>query len=158
MKSQESKYGMTLVEMLIVVAVIAMLASMVIALAGRIGSQAKEKGLENVFSLLESALQEYYEYWKVFPDPNKPPYLTHSAALYGQLQATPSSRKILENIDRSLIKNNPAAIDMPQIYDVWGTLLDYRYVPGETFPELISAGPDRMFATADDISSKQKKQ
>ena len=159
MKSQESKYGMTLVEMLIVVALIAMLATMVIAVAARIGSQAKEKGLQNIFSLLESALQEYYEYWNVFPDPNKPSYLTHSAALYGQLQVTPSSRKILENIDSSLIKNNPAAIvDMPQISDVWGTLLDYRYVPGDTFPELISAGPDRMFATADDISSKNKKQ
>jgi prepilin-type N-terminal cleavage/methylation domain-containing protein len=158
MKSQQPKYGMTLVEMLIVVAVIAVLATMVIALAARIGTQAKEKGLETVFSLLESALQEYYEYWSVFPDPNKPPYLTHSAALYGQLQATPTSRKILENLDRSLVKNNPAAtVDMPQIYDVWGTLLDYRYVPGETFPELVSAGPDRMFATADDISSKKKK-
>ena len=158
MKSRESKYGMTLVEMLIVVAMIAMLATIVIAVAARIGSQAKEKGLQNVFSLLESALQEYYEYWNVFPDPNKPSYLTHSAALYGQLQATPSSRKILENIDTSLIKNNPAAVDMPQIYDVWAILLDYRYVPGDTFPELISAGPDKMFATADDISSKKKKQ
>lgn len=158
MKSRESKYGMTLVEMLIVVAMIAMLATIVIAVAARIGSQVKEKGLQNIFSLLESALQEYYEYWNVFPDPNKPPYLTHSAALYGQLQATPSSRKILENIDSSLIKNNPAAVGMPQIYDVWGILLDYRYVPGDTFPELISAGPDKAFATADDISSKKKKQ
>jgi prepilin-type N-terminal cleavage/methylation domain-containing protein len=155
MKSRESKYGMTLVEMLIVVA---MIATIVIAVAARIGSQVKEKGLQNIFSLLESALQEYYEYWNVFPDPNKPPYLTHSAALYGQLQGTPSSRKILENIDTSLIKNNPAAVGMPQIYDVWGILLDYRYVPGDTFPELISAGPDKAFATADDISSKKKKQ
>lgn len=155
MKSQESKFGLTLVEMLIVVALIAVLATMVIALAARIGTQTKEKGLQNVFSLLESALQEYYEYWNIFPDPNKPPYLTHSAALYGQLQATPASRKVLENIDRSLIKNNPGAVDMPQIYDVWGILLDYRYVPTDTFPELISAGPDRMFATADDISSKK---
>ena len=157
MKSQESECGLTLVEMLVVVALIAVLASMVVAIAGRIGSQAKEKSLENSFSLLESALQEYYEYWNTFPDPNKPPYLTHSAALYGQLQATPSSRKILENINNSLIKNNPGAVDMPQIYDPWDIILDYRYVPGDTFPELISAGPDRIFATADDISSKKKK-
>jgi len=157
MKSQESKYGITLVEMLIVVAVIAILATMVIAVAARIGSQTKEKGLENVFSVLESALQEYYEYWNVFPDPNKPLYLTHSAALYGQLQATPASRKILENIDKSLIKNVPAAtVDMPQIYDPWGIALDYKYVLGDTFPELVSAGPDRMFATVDDISSKKR--
>jgi prepilin-type N-terminal cleavage/methylation domain-containing protein len=155
MKNQETEYGITLVEMLVVVALIAILAGMVIAVAARISSQAKEKGIQNTFSLLESALQEYYEYWNTFPDPNKPPYLTHSAALYGQLQATPSSRKILENIDNSLIKNNPGAVDMPQIYDPWDIILDYRYVPGDTFPELISAGPDRTFATVDDISSKK---
>jgi len=157
MKSHEPKHGLTLVEMLIVVALIAILASMVMAIAGRIAGQTKEKGLEDIFALLESALQEYYEYWNAFPDPNKPPYLTHSAALYGQLQATPSSRKILENIDKSLIKNNPAAVGMLQLCDPWGTVLDYKYVPGDTFPELISAGPDRIFATADDISSKNIK-
>jgi type II secretory pathway pseudopilin PulG len=148
---------MTLVEILIVVAVIAVLASMVMAIAARIDTQAKEKALQNMFALLENALQEYYDFWKIFPDPNKPGYLTHSAALYGQLQSTPSSRKILENIDDSLVKNNPnaaAGIDMPQLYDPWRTVLDYRYMPGDTFPELISAGPDKIFATADDIRSK----
>lgn len=140
--------------MLIVVAVVALLATMVIGIASRIDNQTKEKGLENILALLEGALQEYYEYWSTFPDPNKPPYPTHSAALYGQLQSTPSSREILKEIDDSLIKNNPAVVDMPQIYDPWGTVLDYRYVPGDNFPELISAGPDRKFGTADDIASR----
>jgi prepilin-type N-terminal cleavage/methylation domain-containing protein len=156
MKSHKAKQGMTLVEILIVVAVVVILATMVFAIAARIDNQTKEKGLKNTLALLESALQEYYEYWRAFPDPNKPPYLTHSAALYGQLQSTPSSRQIVENIDDSFIKNNPDAvgIDMPELYDPWGTVLDYRYVLGDTFPELISAGRDKMFATADDISSK----
>lgn len=155
MKSHKYKYGLSLVEMLIVVAVIALLATMVIGIAGRIDNQSKERGVKAVFALLESGLQEYYEYWSSFPDPNKPPYLTHSAALYGQLRSTPSSREILKGIDDSLIKNIPAAVDMPQIYDLWGTALDYRYVAGDNFPELISAGADRVFGTADDISSKK---
>ncbi|MFQ6034835.1 MAG: type II secretion system protein [Sedimentisphaerales bacterium] len=154
MKSRKYKTGATLVEMVIVVAIIALLATMVINIVSRVENQAKEKGLANTFSLLDSALQEYYEYWEVFPDPNKPTYLTHSASLYGQLHSTPSSRKILEKISDSLIKNNPDAANMPQIYDPWGTVLEYRYVPGNNFPELISAGPDKVFDTADDISSR----
>lgn len=154
MKTRRYTYGFTLVEMLIVVAVVALLTGMVIGIAARIDSQSKEKGLKSTFALLEGALQEYYEYWKVFPDPNQPPYLTHSAALYGQLHSTPSSRKILDKISDSLIRSNPGAVDMPQIHDPWGTALDYRYIPGNNFPELVSAGPDRIFGTADDMSNK----
>ena len=32
-----------------------------------------------------------------------------------------------------------------------GSLLDYRYTPGESFPLLVSAGPDKLFGTIDDI-------
>jgi general secretion pathway protein G len=153
MKSHEYNAGFTLVEMLIVVAIIALLATMVVGLAGRIDTQSKERALKSTFGLLDSALQEYYDYWKdspvPFPDPNKPPYLTHSAALYGQLYSTPTSRKILEKISSKLIRDNP-----PQIYDPWGTVLDYRYTLGDNFPMLVSAGPDRKFDTTDDISSR----
>jgi hypothetical protein len=45
---------------------------------------------------------------------------------------------------------------VPEIYDPWGTPLDYRYEAGENFPELISAGPDRKFGNADDITNRKK--
>ncbi|HUS73826.1 MAG TPA: type II secretion system protein [Sedimentisphaerales bacterium] len=154
MKNYEHKTGLTLVEMLIVVAIIVILTTLVIGIATRIDDQSKEQLTENTMAMLESALQEYYEYWKSFPDPNQPPYLTHSAALYGQLQSTLSSRKILDKISDSLIKSNPLAVNMLEIYDPWETALDYRYVPSNNFPELISAGPDNNFGTADDISSR----
>ena len=149
MKSCGYKAGFTLIEMLIVVAVIAILATMVVGLATRIDNQSKERALKSTFTLLDSALQEYYEYWNAFPDPNKPPYLTHSAALYGQLYSTPTSRQILEKISAKLLRDNP-----PQIYDLWGMVLDYRYVPGDNFPLLLSAGPDRTFGTGDDVTSR----
>jgi len=44
--------------------------------------------------------------------------------------------------------------DKWQMCDVWGTALDYIYVPGDNFPELISAGPDRKFDTGDDIRNQ----
>jgi len=150
MKSCKYEAGFTLVEMLIVVAIIALLATMVVGLATRIDNQAKERGLKSTFTLLDGALQEYYDYWNAFPDPNKPPYLTHhSAALYDQLYSTPTSRKILEEISSKLIRDNP-----PQIYDPWGTPLDYRYTLGDNFPMLVSAGPDKKPGSGDDISSR----
>ena len=34
-------------------------------------------------------------------------------------------------------------------------VIDYIYVTGDNFPDLVSAGPDKIFGTADDISNKQ---
>ena len=141
--------------MVIAVGIVGMLAAMIITLAVRFDNQAKERGLKSTMTLLEDALQEYYDYWETFPDPNQNSYPTTSAALYGQLYSIPQSRKILELINDSCITNNPQAPDsMPQICDPWGVVLEYRYSTGDTFPILISAGPDKIFGTADDIKGK----
>ena len=143
-----------MVEILVAMIIVAVLASITISVVSHIDNQSNEKGLQSTFALLDSALQEYYGFWNGFPDPNMPPYFTHSAALYGQLDNTPETRKILEGISEKLIRNNPDQADMPEIYDPWGTIIDYRYVPGETFPKLVSAGPDKVFGTADDFDNK----
>jgi len=68
----------------------------------------------------------------------------------------PESRKILGRITEALVKNEYGTIDTPpEIYDPWGTVIDYIYdVAGDNFPVLVSAGPDKIFGTADDISNK----
>lgn len=165
MKRRRYNAGFTLVEMLIVVAVIAILAAMVVGLAGRIDTQSKERALKSTFALLDSALQEYYEFEGSFPsqpekDFTKAP--AHSECLYRALYSIPDSRTILEKVNGSLIQNNfnPDA-NTPEIYDPWHTndknkrrVLDYIYTPGDNFPLLISTGPDGIFDTADDISSR----
>jgi prepilin-type N-terminal cleavage/methylation domain-containing protein len=158
MKRHKYKYGITLVEILVAVAIIAILATMVIGVASRINNQAKEHGLESTFAMLESALQEYHEGTGKFPEQPEKNSLNapiHSEFLYRELNLMPESRKILEKITKSLIKNEYATVDtQPEIYDPWGTVMDYIYVPGNNFPEFISAGPDKIFGTADDISNK----
>ena len=158
MKRYKYKYGITLVEILVVVAIIAMLATMVIGISSRINDQSKERGLESTFTLLESALQEYCEGTGKFPEQPEKNYanaLIHSEYLYRELDLMPESRKILGRIAESLIKNEYGTIDTPpEIYDPWGTVLDYRYVAGDNFPDLVSAGPDKIFVTADDINNK----
>ena len=64
------------------------------------------------------------------------------------------SQEILGELSDSLIQNHPDVVDMLQIHDPWGTVLDYRYVLGDNFPELISAGPDKVFGNADDITNR----
>jgi len=158
MKSHKHKNGVTLIEMVIVVAIIALLATMLVGIASRIDDQAKEKGLANIFALLESALQEYYEYTGKFPEQAEKNFTkapSHSEYLYAELRSIPSSRVVLEKINGSLLQNKLGTAASPEIYDPWGTALDYRYVPGDNFPELISAGPDKKFSTSDDISSRK---
>jgi prepilin-type N-terminal cleavage/methylation domain-containing protein len=154
MKTQKYRHGLSLIEILMAVIIIAMLATMVITVASSVDNHSKEEGTKAVFSILETALQEYYDYWKSFPKPAAPSYPNTSAALYGQLNATPGAREILERINEKLIQNNPVSTDKSQICDPWGTVIDYRYTPDDTFPELVSAGPDRVLGNADDISSK----
>ena len=136
MKTRRYKHGLSLVEMLIVVGIIALLATMVIGIAGHIDTQAKEKGVKSTFALLEGALEEYKEFQGDFPG--------QSGDLYRKLYSIPGSRKILDKIGDSAAG----------IYDPWGTPLDYRYAPGDNFPELVSAGPDKTFGNADDITNR----
>ena len=151
-----TRAGVTLVEMLIVLAIITLLASLVIGMATHIDNQSKGKSLENTFALLESALEEYHEYEGGFPDEVGAEPVERSETLYEQLNSILSSRKILEQISDSFITDRTDN-DMPEIYDPWGMVLDYRYdVNTDTFPELISAGPDRIFGSPDDMSSKKK--
>ncbi|MBA7705232.1 hypothetical protein ES703_114056 [subsurface metagenome] len=153
--------GVTLVEILIVLAIITLLASLVIGMATHIDNQSKGKGLQNTFAVLESALEEYREQTGHFPeqpDPDSANAAAHSEILYDALNSIAGSRKILEKISDSLIGNKFGDADTPlEIYDPWAGVLDYSYDPlVDNYPELISAGPDKIFGTADDISSRKK--
>ncbi len=162
MSIRRNKDGFTLVEILIVVALIAILATMVIGVASRIDTKSKEQAVESTFVLLDSALQEYRQFTDKFPEqPENNPAnaAAHSEFLYHELHSVPDSRTILEKVDNSSIKNEYGAGGNPlgtsvEIYDPWGMPMDYRYSLGENFPVMVSAGPDKTFGTADDVSSK----
>jgi prepilin-type N-terminal cleavage/methylation domain-containing protein len=147
MKTRRCNNGLSLIEMLIAVAVIALLATMAIGIASRIESQTKEKALKGVFASLEGALQEYRDFTGDFP----------IGGLYDELRSVPASREILDRMEGSVMgdkltvgQGRPARA----IYDPWGMPLIYEYRPGDTFPKLTSAGPDKEFRTADDISNR----
>jgi prepilin-type N-terminal cleavage/methylation domain-containing protein len=62
MKRQNRQSGVTLLEMIVVVAVIVLLTSMVVSIATRIDSQSKERLTENTFDLLNAALEQYKDF------------------------------------------------------------------------------------------------
>ena len=156
--------GVTLVEMLVVVAVIALLAGFVVTLTSRLDNQGKERQLAGIFALLKSALIEYHGETGTFPvpDPNvvedeyDEPH-EHGELLYARLDSVVESREILRRIDPLFVKGDTRADDPLNVYDSWGMAIDYLYDPNTgNFPELLSAGRDKAFGTADDISSKEQ--
>ena len=61
-KEQRTKTGFTLVEMLVVVAIVAILASMVIGIASRLENREKEKHCRSTLALLTTAIAQFHEY------------------------------------------------------------------------------------------------
>lgn len=62
MESLEPKHGLTLVEMLVVVGIIALLATIVIGVASQIDRQGKERLAESTIAILAGALDEFQDY------------------------------------------------------------------------------------------------
>ena len=155
MLTRNYKTGMTLIEVLIVVAIVALLVSMVLGIATSIQDQANEQLTRETFSLLEGALEEYREYMNRFPDPNGIDPVTRSENLYEALSDVHASNEILQRIDNSLIMDREGRLNKLEIYDAWRQVpIDYEYVPGNTFPRLVSAGIDTTFGTGDDLSNR----
>jgi type II secretory pathway pseudopilin PulG len=160
MKRLQRQYGLTLVEILIAVALMMILASIVLMVTERSYSYSEQKLTEGEIALLDSALQEYHDFWGAFPDPNVltiPANVTrHSASLYSQLILVPESKKFLEQFADSHIKPvEVSGSSYLEFVDSWGIELDYEYITGMNFPKIISAGPDKNFVTADDITNKK---
>lgn len=160
MKNQKYKHGLSLIEILMAVIIIAILTTMVITVVSSVDNHSKEEATRAAFSLLETALQEYKEFKGFFPEQPVKDFTdvaAHSEYLYRELDSIPNSQRILEKINASLIKHN---VDtglippVPEIYDPWGTVIDYRYAPYDTFPELVSAGPNKIFGDGDDIRNE----
>lgn len=220
MGSYKHKTGVTLVEMAIVIAVIALLVAMVVGIAARIENQSKENLAKNTIAILTAALGQFhnYEYNYSHPDYSGLKFpldcndFTQSAlqttlqnalgaasvlitggihkneysgseVLYFFLSRVPECRKTLDEIDGSLITNrdfnkqnmniritffDSSFRDYPllRITDPWDTTLRYDYYDEwqinpvtrdegkKTFPVITSAGPDKVFGTVDDITSR----
>jgi prepilin-type N-terminal cleavage/methylation domain-containing protein len=157
MANSRKNSGVTLVEMLVVLGIILVLSGVVVTVTLRVDTQSKENALRNAFALVGSALREYYDAKGQFPpqaERNPANALAHIQSMYQELRAVPASREVLDKLGPGVVRSEGGVADLRSMSDPWGTVLDYVYVPNNTFPELISAGPDRQFGTGDDMSNK----
>jgi len=150
--------------MLVVLAIIILLATMVYKATSGLGNRSQERRQQKAFVMLESALDEYYEVKGRFPVSK--PLSAYSGAdsdwrrdnvelLYEELHGVPSARALLLKLaPKQLDRWQGAQNVIHQIYDVWGTVLSYEWTEGSAYPILISAGPDKTFATADDLTNR----
>jgi len=90
--------------------------------------------------------------------------LSSVEVLYAVLGTVPDCKAILNRLPESAVRNddndlavvggNPVALR--EINDAWGHPFLYQYNPdGGNFPVIVSAGPDGLFSTADDIRSDE---
>lgn len=157
MANSRHNSGVTLVEMLVVLGIILVLGGVVVTVTLRVDTQSKENALRSAFALVGCALREYYEAKGQFPpqaERNPANALAHIESMYQELRSVPAARQILDRLAPGVVKNEGGLADLRSMRDPWGTVMDYVDVPDSTFPELISAGPDRLFGTGDDISNK----
>jgi len=221
MKKRTDKYGLTLIEMLIVVGIIALLTAMIVGIARRIDNQSKERLAENTIAIINTALGQFKDYGYdyndvdyrgfVFPldcsgfNPVGPGGLIETLqiatgtanpadginplgshlneysgceVMYFLLSQIPECKTTLDKIDKSLTTSKGSnnqnmnitvggqIYPLLRIIDPWGTTLRYDYYDEtaatlskmidsrRTFPVVISAGPDKVFNTIDDIRSR----
>ena len=150
--------GSTLIEMMVAVAIIAILVTGIMAIGSHVRTNAQIKNTQSVIRALVAALEEYRNYRGTagsltFDFPH-PPEVNNIVELYETLEEIPSCRAILEKIPES---NTLYDVDGNiALTDAWRVqLLEYIYNGPGNFPTIRSAGPDMQFDTADDILSTE---
>jgi len=156
MRSCGKNRGFSTLEVLTAVAIVITLAMIVLGVGKRLKTQADERLAGSTIQILVTAIGQYHQFWNEFPDPDNDPCLSHAENLYRQLYSTPNSKSLCEQIQATQIgdTSDPPNDDL-EFLDPWDRPLDYIYSAGDSFPEVISGGPDGDPCTlADNISSR----
>jgi len=192
MKRNQNTNGLTLVEILVAIAIVALLAAGLYSVGNYIETQSKITLTESTIEMLVTSLTEYRDFYGKFPfeadisydrlslesdvsgtvrayvndvdqgdsGNHRDEYSSIEALCYF-LNKCPNSKKIVNSINRSLLTNKGdtneefriAAYPLVRVIDSWGKALRYTYGPGNNFPVITSAGPNKKFgdrgATAD---------
>jgi len=118
------KIGFSTVEILTVVAILAILLSVVMGVSKKMKQQANEQLTASMIEVLVTALEQYYAFWSEFPviidnngamivlsgigtvtsETNEEKYAS-SEVLYYKLSRTPNCKRIINSISDTLISN-----------------------------------------------------
>jgi general secretion pathway protein G len=158
MKRRLQQSGVTLVEMLVVVSILAILAIMFGFGMPRLQRQSQVRSVERMFHLMDEALIVYQQERGAFPE------AATIEDLYREMASLPAAREIMGHIEVNWGRpaspvTGTATEDRsawPPVLDPWGEMFRYQWQAqgGDTFPHLISNGPDGLPNTDDDIMNR----
>jgi len=167
MKNKKLQSGFTLAEMLVVLAIIAIMATAIFVVIKPAEDKGKIELTEATIELLCGAIEQYHNFYNSFPDPNG--HLSTSGyfatgcdlsdpnnaeKLSYRLSLCPDAVAILNQINPKMVRNIDKNVDdIPEYIDAWGMEFRYEYDKKENwnFPVITSAGPDRkMYNTGAD--------
>ena len=156
MRKCRLQFGLTVVEVLISVAILAILDAGMFTVSSYVSTQAEEKLAESTIEILVTSLEQFYEFWQEYPElliiHDTP--ARRSALLFEKLHGTASSSRICGNIQESQTGDTDND-GKSEFLDAWGNAIDYTYTAGDEFAAVESAGADGDFSTqADNISSR----
>lgn len=90
-----------------------------------------------------------------------------SIGLFYYLDRCADSKAILDTLSNRMITTLDAATglqikmimggvtyNVPRFIDAWGMSLRYEYLDNYPYPKIMSAGPDKIFGTSDDLSNQ----
>lgn len=158
--------GFTLAEMLVVIAIIALMAAAAYVIIKPAENKGNVESTKATIELLCAAIEQYHNFYNEFPDPNgnliSPgsgyypndiPTLDPNNAekLSYRLSLCPDAVAILNQIDSKMVKNADKNVDdILEYIDAWGMEFRYEYDKEEewNFPLITSAGPDKKFGDA----------
>ncbi len=148
MKDKTKQPGVTLIELIIVVAIIAIMAAAVYVVRKPADDKGKIELTKSTIELLCAAIEQYHHFYNEFPDPNNstPGYPAgckwqegERETVYYKLSLCPEAQAILNQINPKMIKNADNDEYLEYI-DAWGNEFDYDY--DNNFPLITSKGPD----------------
>lgn len=119
--------GFTLVELLLVVAILGILASVAVVQLGGLGEDAKIKATQASISAIQTAVGTYEVTTTTFP-------------------------QSIDDLTRDQPDGRPPLLDKNKINDQWGTPIQYKKLSKYKY-EIRSAGPDGKFGTEDDLTN-----
>ena len=143
--------GFTIVELLVVIAVMGILVSLMVS----VGSYVRVKGYEDrtrtYVQVVYSAIQAYFEDRQAYPGETGNDAAERSADLLDQLKAIPSAMNLLaESLPQKAVNDD-------KFWDAFGKELDYDDDSGAGgTPVVFSAGADGEYGSADDIRSDDR--
>ncbi len=133
---------------MVVVVIIMILTVGILTVGAYVKKKAQIDETKNYIQILVSALQEY----KNYHEGNFSGFPGNWNDFFTWLDEAPNCRKILDKIppEKRIVDGDGVIV---AVRDAWGT--EMRYIDNDpgNFPTIRSAGPDKEFNNADDITS-----